>query len=420
MADFITQNQRAMRRILISVALAAAVRFVGIAYAFVVIGAESRRLSPEDTSSLLAAYNLLVPLGLVQAGMGAFVLKAALASHLKSASILGTAEIGQSFRLSAFIGTAVITVAIALLPGTEMQFLLPAIIVTVVGFVCAVADQVWMATEKSWVLSLCITISLLTMSTAFFASNALSLEDLSVATVIIYGVPSVASIISFSIMLTNRDFRALLLGKAVISMRTLSDVLPMFLVSIFSAILVALPVSSRIWPWLPQVSAHEAPLLRLSTILAGIAVVLLAPALPAIVRVLDARFGRVALGPRLGAAALGVALIATAALLFSVVSPPFVALWLGFRPDATVQTLGWGMVMALWITAAVIGQITLMTCEPKSVVAMVAVACLAIFAVMLIGIFNRSATVVLALQLGLGLHVAIGTLLLNRRFARLE
>jgi hypothetical protein len=405
-----------MKRILLSVALAAAVRFTGIVYSFVIIGAESRALSPQNTANLLVAYNFLAPLGLVQAGMAALVLRAALASHLKSGSIVGTREIGESFRLSALVGTAVIAAVVALLLGTEMQFLIPAIVVTVLGFVCAVADQVWLGTEKGWIVSLCTTLSLVVMTTAFFASKALGTDGLSIATVIIYCVPPVASMLSFSLKLGDRDFRDLIFGKEFISLKTLGDAFPMLLVSALSAMMVALPVSSRIWPSLPEVSAQETPFLRLSTILAGIAVVLLAPALPALVRVLDARFGRVATGPRLGTAALGVVLIATAALLFSAASPPFVSLWLGVSPDGTAETLGWGIVMALWVAAAVIGQITLMTCDTRSVAAMVAVACSAIFVVMLVGVFDRSSAVVLALQVGLSLHVAIGALLLHRRF----
>lgn len=401
-----------LRSAALNTAFSAALKAGGFVYTLLIVGVAARTIPVEQTGQLLLVFGYLAPLGLVQAGMGALVLRTAMHNHVSHGSIAGTQEIGLYVRLTATIALVVGIAVLFIAPMAGLGFLIPTTWIILAGLVCSVADQTLFATEKAWVVNVCLALSFIVMAIAFLILRATGHHNLMIISIITYCAPAFASMLSFGTRLRDPVFRGLLLSHGSGIGRSLRMGAPLFLVSVASAVLVTLPTLSTFWPSLPSLSTAEAPLFRLATIGANLSVAFLVPFLPWLVfnmRGPNPTNGRVMAQACI---AIVIACIPAASYLLVQILPWAVRIWIGIDINGREITRPWALIIALWTTAAVCGQLTLMLCDALAVAAMVATCDVLIFLMLLAGIHMTSITVSSALIAGLALHTILALILI--------
>lgn len=405
-----------LRSAAINTIVSATLKAAGFAYTLLIVGLAARVIPIEQTRQLLLVFGYLAPLGLVQAGIGSLVLRAAMHNHVNFGSIANTYEVGVCFRVTAVVAGCVATAVIVVAPLFGLSFLLPTIMIMLVGFVCSVADQIWYATERAWVVNICLALSFAIMSVFFISLRVMGYHDLSSIAVITYCAPSLASVLSFASRLRDPLFRNLLFAaraRAEIG-AALRAGAPLFLVSVASSLLIALPTLSTFWHALPSLSTAEVPLFRLATIAANLAVALLVPFLPWLVR--TARSPQIEIRRLIGrawtASVLSGVIIGSGLLIYTL--PWIVKAWIGIDITNTGVSLPWAFTITMWMAAAASGQFALMVCDAFAVAALVALCDLLVIVVLAVGASGTPVQVSFALLTGLSLHTILALALIRR------
>lgn len=410
-----------LRSAALNTVVSAVLKAAGFAYTLLIVGLAARVISVEQTGQLLLVFGYLAPLGLVQAGIGSLVLRAAMHNHVTRGSIADTYEIGICFRVTAVIASCIAIAALIFAPFTNLGFLVPTIVIMLVGFVCSVADQTWYATERAWVVNVCLALSFVMMSGLIVILRATGQYNLTGIAIITYCAPSLASILSFGARMRDPMFRRLLFagGKAGTG-AALRAGAPLFLVSVASSILVALPTLSTFWHAFPSLTTAEAPLFRLATIGANLAVALLVPFLPWLVHTV--RNPRSDIRRTMGQvwiAMVGGGITMGSYLLFYTL-PWIVRTWVGIDIVGAGFALPWAFVITTWVAAAVCGQFALMVCNAFAVATVVAICDVVILLLLVIGACGVPVQVSLALLAGLAIHVILALVLIHRTLAKVE
>ncbi|EPE61870.1 hypothetical protein [Sphingomonas paucimobilis] len=403
-----------LRSAAINTIFSAVLKAGGFAYTLLIVGVAARTISIQETSRLLLIFGYLVPLGLVQAGIGALVLRSAMHNHVINGSIAGTHEIGLYFRLTTTIASIVALVVVFAAPMAGLGFIIPTTLIILVGLICSVADQTWFATEQAWVVNICLALSFTVMAAIFITLRANGHYNLTIIAIITYCAPSFASMLSFAIRLRDPIFRGLLVSRGQNLTQSLRAGAPLFLVSVASSILVALPTISTFWPSLPALTTPETPLFRLATISANLAVALLVPFLPWIV--LQMRGPNLSTRRIMGQACVASAIagIIAGGYVLVYILPWIVHLWIGIDIAGLWIVQPWAFIVTLWIAAALSGQLALMLCDALAVAAVVAICDAIIFLMLMAGVRVASITVSTALIVGLVIHTALALLLMYR------
>lgn len=408
------------RRAAVNVITSAILKLVGISYSFVIVGMAARHISIEETGELLLAFSFLAPLGLVQAGMGVFVLRAVIRNHASGGPIANISELGAFFRFTTSVAFVALIVMVAISQRTGLDFIMPIAALVLIGAVCSVADQIWIGTERAWVVNICLAFSFSVLSVLFAAMQFLQWFDLPLIAIVTYGAPATASIFSFCVLARQRAFRRNLVSRPSMgSLHLLRAGSPIFLVSIASSALIVLPTASLLWPRLPELSNNEIPLLRIATIFASSTVTLLVPLLPTLIvsihRIDGAARRRIAFLLPCGVIFFVICLVPT--LHFGL--PSFLKLWIGIEISGEPILLPWAAVIALWMGAAISGQLALLLCNPIAVATVVLACDLTVVALMLVGAFGAPVTVSSALVGGLAVHLVLALVLVYRHLVRI-
>lgn len=401
-----------LRSAALNTVFSAVLKIGGFVYTLLIVGVAARTITVEQTKQLLLVFGYLTPLGLVQAGMGALVLRTAMHNHVANGSIAGTQEIGLYVRLTAAIALIVGVAVLLVAPMSGLGFIIPTTWIILAGLVCSVADQTWFATERAWVVNSCLAISFVVMATAFLILRATGHYDLTIVSIITYCAPALASMLSFGARLRDPIFRGLVVSGGSGIVRSLRAGAPLFLVSVASAILVTLPTISTFWRSLPSISTAEAPLFRLATIAANLAVALLVPFLPWLV--LNMRASNPNAGRVMARACVAVVIgcIPVGGYLLVQILPWAVRAWIGIDIAGLPIVRPWAFIIMLWTTAATCGQLTLMLCNALEVAAMVAICDVLILLMLVAGVRLTSITVSSAMIVGLAVHTVLALVLM--------
>lgn len=389
-------------------------KIFGFIYSIAMIGFISRHVSEHQMGLLLLSFNYIMPLGLVQAGMSSLVLRAVMHNHIRTGSISGTTEIGVCFRMTVVISIIAALIIVPFAPTVGLEFLIPTFLIMLVGYICSSADGAWFGTERTWVVNLCLAISFLLLTVTLAIAQFMNIGSLTLYAFITYSATPIASIISFILHLRDPVYRGLLLRSSGNTLSVLRAALPMFLASLATSVLLALPTASTFWAAMPHLQTEETPLLRLSTIANNSMVVMLAPFMPFLLKTLHRSNPRQKLRFLNG---LTIAVVATIILIVPVlyyVLPVFTKLWIGLDVTQSGVLLPWALVMACWIGVAISGQIALMICDPLKVAAVVGICDLVILAMMLMGALGAPVTVAMAMLCGLAVHVMLALALIYK------
>jgi hypothetical protein len=394
---------------ILNTGFAFAVKAGSIVYAIVVVGWAARHLSASDTGQLLLMFNYLAALGVVQGGLGAYVMRTVAHGAARGASLPQLASVRGAFRVMCLSAFGMCCVAGLILARTNQLTFLPLVAFTIVGSLATFADQVRAGTERSRVSNVYLLTAYGCGALLCVLASLLHQYDLAVLSFLAYGAPSLGSLISFLAYLRRPDFRALISWRSPANIvQGIREAVPMITLSVASAALLNAPLLGNWVAWYPRLSVDEAILFRLGLSLSAIFVFLIQPALPTLVRLLHSGRRDIFLaGVQLWFAAFGGAAFA-AAIGIQFLAPLITELWLSRRVSDAHTISTWAIVILLWFTMTLGYQYSQIVGLPRAVAG-------ALFAVVALTVLAPPIARGLGLPLtvgeGLVLALSFGTLL---------
>ncbi len=327
-------------------------RGASVLYSLFVVGWASRHISASDTANLLLLFNAVAAVGLLQAGLGGYVIRAVAYAHSQRRPLGELAEVRFAFLLLCGISTLAMTGLVLFGSHALVQYL-PIFLLTIVGTVANFADMVRLGTERSRTTTYFMLGAYAFNVGAWAVVARLHLSSVSVVALLAYSAPSIGAIASFAFLTREREFRALInpfnrvaVGSMVSMLKTSS---PMFVASISSSMFVNTPLIARGLHLISSISASTAVVFRVEVGILNVFYAMLQPSIPTLVRLKHQESaGTFIRGSMLWIGGFLVAAMAIAACFYLGVGT-FAALWV---KSATVDKnmIGfWSIVLLLWM-----------------------------------------------------------------------
>ncbi len=350
---------------LLNVGSQAVVKMISVPFSLIGIGLASRRLSADDAYLLLAAQNALIMIGLLQLGLGSFIMRSVAHAWAREPLLKPAADIRGGFLLilcAAALGSVALT--IAFLRGLVPWVFVPLLLIAIIALVGQVADQVRVAIGEIFRSNVFQAASYLGCAVLLIAALAGHPPIVWLAFVAVFGPPSIANILSFSSLIRRADFRQLIAPRRPfdIAMAVRQSV-PLLLLSMGTALMLNMPLAGHVLKGFPAIDQTSLACLRLFTSGLTLCYFALLPLTPIILRYRyndPARFQRYAL------ALLGslVGLCLVGGVVYWLLAPAVIDLWLGVVHVPVALAVLWGRICALWLSLAVLSYFCQVTSRP--------------------------------------------------------
>ena len=343
----------------------AVVKMISVPFGLIGIGLASRRLSADDAYLLLAAQNALIMIGLLQLGLGSFILRSVSHAWAREPSLKPAADIRGGFLMilcAAALSLAALT--IAFLEGLVPWVSVPLLLIAIIALVGQVADQVRVAIGEIFRSNVFQAASYLGCAVLLIAALAGHSPIIWLVFVAVFGPQSIANILSFSSLIRRADFRGLIAPHRPfdIAMAVRQSV-PLLLVSMGTALMLNMPLAGHVLKGFPVIDQASLACCRLFTSGLTLCYFALQPLTPIILRYRyndSVRFRRYALA--LLGSLVGVCLVG--GVVFWLLAPAFIHLWLGVVQVPVALAVLWGRICALWLSLAVLSYFCQITSRP--------------------------------------------------------
>ena len=377
----------------------------GMFYSILIVGVAARSLGPVQTSLLIEAFSILVPLGLVQAGVGTLVLRSVSHAHAQGRSLATLKDVRNAFWIVLSLSLCVLPVVVLLLWRNHFSFLIPVAILQLAGFVCSISDQVRTGLEKGWSSNAFLFFSYILLSVLFTALRMNHSVTLISASLISYGAAGISSILSFACMMFIKDFRRLLASaKTDGYWNVVRPAVPILLISAASALLLNIPTTGSAFPWFPTMRAADAALFRLCITIANASSFVAMAIFPTLIRhrytYSAERYQKSVL---VSISGLCLVVVCTC-LIFSNYSSRFIQAWINVNNVDPSLARKWSLVLGLWITAGVIGQYVVLSGRATRIFVVVVCTDLAIVTAPLLEPLNIKVDLASAMACGMAVY----------------
>ncbi|MFN3930133.1 MAG: hypothetical protein ACK4JY_00165 [Brevundimonas sp.] len=338
------------------------VKLISIPFSLFAVGLATRRLSASDTYLLLAAQNSLILFGLLQLGLGAFILRRVSHDWARDHAMRSAPDVRGAFALIiCAVSISLVAVAIAVQRGSVHPSMGALLIICVVSLAGQVADQVRLAIGELFKTNLFLGATYVICAVLLALALWEERPILWLLFVAAFAPQFIASIMSFAAMITRADFRELIWPRAPFDFPgALRESVPLLLGSGGTALLLSLPLAGHVLPGFPVIETASLACLRLFTSGLTLCYFALQPLTPILLR---HRYRDPAKFRARAIAFLSVLVAGSVAsgLVFSLAGPAFIGLWLGSVEVSSSLAMVWGVICALWLlltTMAYFGQAT--------------------------------------------------------------
>lgn len=351
------------RIVIVNMGFALAVKGFSVGYSVLAIGLAARALGQDELSSLLLGLNFLVPLGIIQVGLGTLIFREVSRAHAAGLPLRSVTHIASSFRVVGMLAIIAGVGCVAVFPHLDMGFLIPAALFFLLGVVCSLADQIRSARERSWFSNVVTAATYVAFLAVLGAYRYLSPDmNLSVVAFLCYAAPAAASLTSLLLLLREEDFRAALARRDGGSMlHLIRPSVPIILFSLAASALLNIPLSHKWFAWYPRLSDDDIALFRICIVAVNMLSFVIMPALATLLRIRGggspAAFRRALL---LYVGGFSVCCNMLAAIV-GFGGPVLSELWLSRTLASPSVSHGWALVLLLWGLGSVFMQYHLMT-----------------------------------------------------------
>ncbi len=380
------------------------IKLIAIPYSLYMIGLTVRLLPENADFLMLSAQNYISITGLAQLGLGGFLLRRISHVWAERRSLSDMPDVRGAFWISALLALicAVALVVLAALGNISVE-ILPLLLLSLVGLSALIGDYVRLATGKIAELNLimlgCFAAGFLTM----ILHNWLFSPNLHASLVIAFGPAYIASLISFGLLLRRPDFRAMIAPRSPkIVFGPLKSSVPLFLTSAGFTAILNVPLAHKVFSSFPDLTREELSCLRLFASGLNVFFFALQPLIPAILRSRYSADAQVFRRSSIGLLSLIIVFCLIAGIGFSIVSAPFILLWLGGIVVPPDVARGWGVITFLWLTLTTLAFFCQATSRPFLAAASLLVAALA---ALVAGMVTTHWTLEGAMIMGLGTGV---------------
>jgi hypothetical protein len=394
------------RKELVNLISQLAIKLISVPYSLLMIGLFVRELPEQSHFMLLSTQNYTALVSLAQLGLGGFLLRRI--SHVWAGShrLEELPEIKGAFWTSIVLtsSTAVATIVAALLGMVDFR-IVPIILLSLAGVSTIVGDYVRIAKSDVAKLNLILF--------CFYAAGFLVGityawvfdPNLVICTLIAFGPPFFATLVSFSLLLKDLNFRRMVRftgAKAILT--PLRDAMPILLTSTGFVAILNVPLVNSLIPQFPAIGSDALACLRLFSSALNVFFFALQPLIPVILseryRKENNRFETFSVGLLAGLTACA----GLAGVAFYLASPTFINIWLGITVPAAVAQ-DWGLVAFLWLTITILAFFCQTTSRPFLAAVMLLIAA---GSSIVVGVVNFTWTVGQSLAMGLLVGVIVG------------
>lgn len=338
------------------------VKLISIPFSLFAVGLATRRLSDSDSYILLAAQNSLILFGLLQLGLGAFILRRVSHDWARGHAMKSAPDVRGAFVL--ILGAVAISLAVVgvgIIRGLIHPSMGALIVICVVSLIGQVADQVRLAVGELFKTNLFLGLAYVICAALLSLALGGQRPILWLLFVAAFAPQFIASIMSFLAMTTRSDFRRLVWPRAPLDFpAAVRQSAPLLFGSGGTALLLSLPLAGHVVPGFPVIETASLACLRLFTSGLTLCYFVLQPLTPIILRhrYRDPKKFR---ARSIALLAVLVASSAAGGLVFYAVGPAFIGLWLGSIQIPMALGSVWGVNCALWLlltSLAFFGQVT--------------------------------------------------------------
>lgn len=338
------------------------VKLISIPFSLFAVGLATRRLSVSDSYLLLSAQNLLILFGLLQLGLGAFILRRVSHDWARELAMKSAPDVRGAFVLiMCAVVISLAGVGIGIARGLIHPSMGALIVICVMSLVGQVADQVRLAVGELFKTNLFLVLAYVICTALLVLALGGPVPILWLLFVAAFAPQFIASIMSFLAMTTRDDFRHLIWPHLPFDfLAAARQSAPLLFGSGGTAILLSLPLAGHVIPGFPVIEAASLACLRLFTSGLTLCYFALQPLTPIILRhrYLDPTKFR---AHSIALLALLLASSLAGGVVFNAAGPAFIGLWLGSIQVPPALAGVWGIICALWLlltTLAFFGQVT--------------------------------------------------------------
>jgi hypothetical protein len=353
------------RKELVNMISQLAIKLISVPYSLVMIGLLIRDLPEQSHFLLLSTQNYIALVGLAQLGLGGFLLRRISHVWAGSRKLQPLPDIRGAFWTSmGLTSSAAVSTIIAALMGMVDFRIVPIILLSLAGTSTIIGDYVRIAKSdvaKLNLILLCFYALGLIIGLAYvYLFDA----TLVICTLIAFGPPFLATLVSFSLLLKDVDFRRMveLAGPKVI-LAPLRDAMPILLTSTGFVAILNVPLVHSLIPQFPAIGSDALACLRLFSSALNVFFFALQPLIPVILteryRTENNRFEIFSVGLLTGLTVCA----ALAGFAFYLASPTFIDIWLDVRVPTQVAQ-DWGVVAFLWLTITILAFFCQTTSRP--------------------------------------------------------
>jgi len=370
------------------------------------IGLFVRALPPDSHFLLLSAQNYIAIVSLAQLGLAGFLLRRISHVWAESRKLQDLPDIKGAFWASVgLISVTALGTIIAGMAGKLDLRMIPIILLSLAGIATIFGDYVRIAKSEISTLNL-ILLGFYALGAIVGIAYAYAFDvNLTFCLLIAFGPPFLATLISFSLLLRDGDFRLMVrFSGAKQIWAPLRGAMPILMTSAGFVAILNVPLANALIPQFPAIGSDALACLRLFSSALNVFFFALQPLIPIILaeryRAKNNRFETfsVALVAGLSASA------ALAGVAFYLISPLFIDIWLGISVSSSVAR-DWGLAAFLWLTITVLAFFCQTTSRPFLAAVMLLTAA---GSAIVFGVVNLTSTAGQSLAMGILVGIVVG------------